>query len=479
MKVNIQRFTLSVLVSIGTVNAANFSASAQESAVQTATFQSPNGVTEICKALPHIPGGDYSDKDIEREEKLCKIDFYSNKIALCPKFWSTSAATMIYSNKDTGLAQSQFESQRCPERRKNDKVGKLKISLNVSGTSSVYSQSSLVYYHLSRFFDTALEVPVAVYRTMDKDAHFNRVAIKGTGKSPMIQKAWETMRTAEKSPSTFNAKTEMFTSDLTQVYGALLRDRGEQYGPEVNGLDSGWGDKSSLDFQETAPFLALRSDLPLSQAIEAGLAQARQNPAMDQALGTRVSQLQMAFWMKEISEITLLDFLLSQQDRVGNIDYTWSWYWTENGEVKSEKAETKVSRKDMHKVRVPAKLAAYKPVLVQRTHIGDNDAGVRSGYVNFTKRTQMLEKLRHFNAKTYRALIELNKDLGNAGPVYTYVKSNLGLSQKDMAQFVRNTSDATQILQRSCSSGLLQFDLEPKSLFLGKTSRKQIDCFQP
>ena len=35
----------------------------------------------------------------------------------------------------------------------------------------------------------------------------------------------------------------------------------------------------------------------------------------------------MMFWMTELSEICLLDYIFSQQDRPGNIDYRWVWYY--------------------------------------------------------------------------------------------------------------------------------------------------------
>jgi len=36
---------------------------------------------------------------------------------------------------------------------------------------------------------------------------------------------------------------------------------------------------------------------------------------------------QMAFWMNKLTEITLLDYSSSQQDRTGEIDYLSYWYW--------------------------------------------------------------------------------------------------------------------------------------------------------
>lgn len=62
---------------------------------QTFTFTSSNGVIEECRILPHIPGGNYSPKDVKTEQEYCLINFYDQtKTALYPKVWSNSPGTM-------------------------------------------------------------------------------------------------------------------------------------------------------------------------------------------------------------------------------------------------------------------------------------------------------------------------------------------------------------------------------------------------
>ena len=107
-----------------------------------------------------------------------------------------------------------------------------------------------------------------------------------------------------------------------------LNSPGHRYGSEINGTrKSGWGKGQNRDFQETPAFLALRSSKPLSEAIVEGLEKGRKDRQINKDLGPDVSDRQMAFWMQELTEIVLLDFIFSQQDRVGNIDFTPYWYW--------------------------------------------------------------------------------------------------------------------------------------------------------
>ena len=51
---------------------------------------------EVCVIPKHLVGGEYSDKDIEVETKLCNIDGNTNA-AVCPKLNSTNPGLDFYS----------------------------------------------------------------------------------------------------------------------------------------------------------------------------------------------------------------------------------------------------------------------------------------------------------------------------------------------------------------------------------------------
>ena len=94
-------------------------------------------------------------------------------------------------------------------------------------------------------------------------------------------------------------------------------------------------------------------------------------------LGPDVPAAQMAFWMRELSEIVLLDFIFSQQDRVGNIDFTPYYYWAEDGRPEAQEGQAPRSRAT----------ATCRPArcCIRRTNLNDNDAGGRVQYANFAK----------------------------------------------------------------------------------------------
>ena len=405
--------------------------------------------------------------------------------ALCPKVFSTSPGTLVYDISRGPFAgrPEAFEAEQCATSSplKRGAVGEpivYKTTMNEAQTSATFSTSSLLYYHFARYFDAAVHVPVSVYRSIDKEAHLERVTLRGEEMSArrrggaMNHGGWVGMREAERAPETYPATDELFTTDRKQIYGVLLHPDGDRYSAEINGTrKSGWGAGQNRDFQKTAPFLALRADRPLFEAIEHGIHEASADPVLRKAMQHGVSPEQMVFWMQELTEIVLLDYIFSQQDRIGNIDYLNYWYWLEEGEVRRMPAGSS---------RVPESIADHHPVRLRRTQLNDNDAGGRVQYANFAKKTGMLEKIRHLAPATYRRILYLDRDFAERGELHTYLNSAFGLSHAQVRQVVDNTRLAATILRDICHTGKLRFDLEPERfLATGRVTEYELDCDQP
>ncbi len=430
------------------------SSSAAAASDRDRVFRSPNASAETCRPLEGIPGGVYSAADQDEEERLCSIDWYDGATALCPKTASTSPGAMVFALKEDELAE-EFERESCRTGAPAQAV--FKTTMNAEDTSGTFSPASLLYYHFSRYFDTDVGVPPAVYRTVDRRVYGSRVVAKAGGGSRMNVAAWRRLQAAVADPSTYKPMSELFTEDRTQIYGVLLHHDLERFGGEVNGVYSPGEDRIPA-FQRTAPFLALASPGPLDDAIEAGLAQARKDPRVAAALVPAPDDGQMRAWMVEVSEIVLLDFIFEQQDRVGNIDYRWEWVSpTHDGPVVPVPEQyTKVPRARMAEIPRPEGPEYAEHVLRQHAVIGDNDAGGRPQYVNLTRKAGMLERLRHLRPVTYARLMELEAD----GKLLAYLRDQFHLSPPQVANIVTNVIHARNILQDTCRDERLMLDLE-------------------
>ena len=469
------RFLIALLMTLGASSTTWANAGVHGTEVH---FTSPDAGKEMCVILDQMPGGQYTASDRAKEAEFCAVDFYGSTHALCPKVFSTSPGTLIYRVEGDPAA---FERDSCGGGiSKHDAIGdpiSYKMSVNTPQTSATFANSSLLYYHFSRYFRTTVHIPVAVFRSMDRRSHEQRVSDRGVELSAakaalkMNHAAWLALQSAELDPASYKPGSELFTPDGL-VYGVMLHPTGKRYNEEINGTrQSGWGDGQSRDFQQTAPFLALRSEAPLTAAIAEGIRLSQLDPELAKATRKEPTPQQMVAWMSDLIDITLLDFIFSQQDRVGNIDYLPYWFWVEDGTVRSQPA---------HGMTPPVELANFNPVHIKRTELGDNDAGVRLTYVNYTKRTEMLEKLRHYRADTYQLLMQLDRDFQSAGPLYDYVRTTFGISQREFRQVVANTAAAAGILRESCKAGRLLFDVDRNEFLLtGTVNPGKVACELP
>lgn len=442
------------------------------------TFTSYNGVSERCVRITPVPGGRYHASDIEDETSLCAIDLYSDEIAICPKNWSTSAALIVYDISTGRLAgeRTKFQEKVCEGGKvakyvAKDRLARIKITMNQEGASNVFTPSPILYYHLSRYFGFSTAVPIGVWRSIDKDVFLNEVALGGValseGRSHLAQNnaGWRTLvdvindPASYSRPGSFGTAEDILTTDQSQIYGVMYHDRGgDPYGPEINGV-SAESDRMAVRyraFRKTPVLIALSTDAPLSQSIENGMNKGAAALAADAAEIDEVSVNQMAFWMREMSEILLLDFILGQQDRITNIDYTPYYYWLEDGEVRIEPVE-KLKPGEGH---IPP-----DAVSIARSEINDNDAGGRDEYDNHTMQSQLLEGLRHFDAGVYSRLYALHSDFRAGGPIHAWLSTSLGLEEDQIEMIVANTIRATEILRSSCLLGTLRFDLDPEHFF--------------
>ena len=357
---------------------ASADASAAPVAGEVTEFQTASGLVEQCVRIADFPGAHYTKHDRKTEKSHCELDFA--KIALCPKLWSTSPGTILYEIDGTDYAG--FERANCANGHHAKAAARhhpanFKVSVNAGDTSATYAPSSWVYYHLSRYFRTGVHVPVAVYRSIDAQEHNQRVTkpaldiVANRHGLGMLRAGWHFLDAVETGRETGNGARAALTDNGRQIFGVMLDNKGDRYKAEFNGTrESGWGAGQNNDFQQTAPFLALRDSRPVAEAAKSSIHEARKNPRMAKTLAADTPVEQIVFWMKDVLEITLLDYILGQQDRIGNIDYTWRWFWIEDGKLQSRGA---------HHQDVPADIAALVWEITKACNLNCRHCGSSAG----------------------------------------------------------------------------------------------------
>lgn len=405
---------------------------------KTFIIKSPRGLSEACIITQKIPGAKFSEDDLKDEQKLCAIDFYKDSV-VCAKQNSTNPGLLL-GKLPEGKSKESAEKALCHDLDDLKKVAKYKQSISCS-----YTPSMLAYYQFSRFFDAG-RVPVSVLRTMDKVEHEQQTDLAlRYNLSGVIKTNWKTLQKAHNE----GTNSALFDESKQFIYGSIIKNvKNENYYGEVSG--KGAYETRYQRFLKQEPFRRVSSN--------ASVEVLAQGSSFNEVVQTVVQ-------MKDVSDMVLLDTLMSQDDRIGNIHYKFAWYYVdENGTVKRHKSETEITKKG---AMIPAEeKLKYKPlnaVLVKEMILKDNECGVdvkkRS---NMMRTVSALEQIKHMSAKTYSRLMELN-DMAKKPEFDAWMQRELLFTKADLTDasrsFHNNLARAVTVLKHNCENGSLHLDL--------------------
>lgn len=444
------------------------------------SFTVPGEAAEICVIPSHFPEIDYSKKDLENEEALCSIDFRANA-AICPKLENTNPGINVHLIP-SGISRESLMEKNCfspnpqkPEKNEAKKIAKYKLS-----TSCSYAPSLLAYYHFSRILGDIGDVPVAVIRTFSTRDYqtLGKLAMQRISKiseqggtigdkklHSLIDDTWRSLNTSLSSPTTSKKQDQLFTESLGQTYGALQKNpRGEESYLEFfnqPGMADDHQQKMTAKFRDENPiFLKVASQSPLSAIVGGDFTQ---------------TNVQTFMQMRDASEMVLLDTLLNQQDRFGNIHYESRYFYQTPNQLDAW-GHSKV--KDSEKLPQDQELVNTSAVQIKRLVMKDNDCGVAKQ--NHFRQAQVLERVAHLRPKVYRQLLRLAQ-VYKQKPFVDFLKRDLLWTDADIKRVGENLLGGNGypgivgVLKKNCRDGKLKVDLDIDAHF----SRKPIpliDC---
>lgn len=408
---------------------------------QILNFTSPNGTQEVC-IIPHrYPETAYKVGDRRKEQELCSQDFHRS-VALCPKTNSTNPAVYVYKIDPIKghTSKEQLESINCEGATRE---GKYKNS-----TSCSYAPSIIAYYHFSQILGGIGGVPVSVARTLDVYTHKN-VALKGvalTNAPDLINTTWNNLlgilnqgiSFLERGASVGPRASMVLTTDRKQSFGAYSENpKNEIFYRE---LFNGGTDRAAGFRDNNRMFRLVRDQRPLSEVVPAAWTQ---------------DGVQKLHAMRDITEFVVLDHLLNQQDRFGNIAaYVRTGYFKkqEDGSFQFKLG------KDMNEYNrdLAAGLidTAKPPLRINSMVLKDNDCGVNKS--NVIRTAGLLNLLGHMSPELYRKLRALKASM----PINkNFFINTLHMTERDYNSVRANLNEAVEILERNCLAGTLKLDL--------------------
>jgi hypothetical protein len=406
----------------------------------------PGANAELCVVPKHASNATYSDHDTKDENDLCSIDEHSNA-AVCPKTNSTNPGLDLYSLPQ-GSSPAQVEAAKCKSSGAK-KIAKYKLS-----TSCSYTPSILGYYHVSRMLGGIGDVPPAVLRTFDRQNQIalGHIALSETSTSSLIHQTWAGLMAQLTAGRAASRRDILLTDDFTQSYGALsVNPTGESFYAEF--FNGGANNVArAINFRDRNPTVALlaRSD-DISTLVGRTFT---------------VENVQKMVQVRDAADLIIIDTLMNQQDRFGNIHYRQTYYYRDNADTNPDggpklKSDSKLTS---------AQVAQLGAVQVKTLLLKDNDCGVSK--TNVARQAGLIDRVAHIDPDTYKRILQFDAT-ADSPQVRDFFLQELVFTSDDYESVRKNLKDVATKLHQGCSQGHVKLDLDLQSHFSGQPLKRQ------
>lgn len=400
---------------------------------------------EVCVIPKHFVGGEYSDKDIEVETKLCNIDGNTNA-AVCPKLNSTNPGLDFYSLPQS-VARDDVAA-RC-ETSGAKKIAKYKLS-----TSCSYTPSILGYYHMARMLGGIGNVPPTVLRTFDLKNHIalGHKALDQTKSGTLIHQTWADLVAQLTAGAKANRRDFLLTDDFAQSYGALSENptKEEFYKEFFNGGANNVA--RAQNFRNGNPIIGMLA----------------RNSDISTLVGRNFTteNVQKMVQLKDAADLIAIDTLMNQQDRFGNIHYLQTYYYLDANDLNQDGSAKLKSSKSL----TPEEAARVGAVQVKKLLLKDNDCGVAKD--NIAKQTGLADRIAHIDPRTYRLILRFD-GIADSAETREFFVRELVFTANDYAEVRKNLKDLATKLHQTCLQGRLKLDLDLQTHFSAQPLKAQ------
>lgn len=393
---------------------------------------------EVCVVPKHL-GDNYDKDDREDENELCAMDVGVN-VAACAKTESTNPGVNFFTPPE-GISIADMVKNDCEVKNSEGDDGSKEAKYKLS-TSCSYTPSILGYYHVSRMLGNVANVPPAVLRTMDLDRH-KKIAQRALATTTdLIHDTYASLAAVLNAGQNSPKRDLLLTDDFDQSYGALTKNpkHEEKYSELFNS-----GASREEAFRDRNPIFAMLK-----------------NPGTKVGRELNQKNVQQMVALRDVANMVLLDTILGQQDRFGNIHYLTKYFYGDQSggklKLKSEKKQSKL----------PPGAAAFA---VKEMILKDNDCGVAKE--NRVGKARLLEQVAHIDNSTYKNLLALDKSIDEE-ETKKFFRTELMFTKQDLDSVTANIHNAARLLRSNCERGTLRLDLDVKRHFsnqpLGKYS---------
>jgi hypothetical protein len=336
----------------------------------------------------------------------------------------------------------QVEAAHCKSGSK--KIAKYKLS-----TSCSYTPSILGYYHVSRMLGGIADVPPAVLRTFDRQNQITlgRMALSETNPSSLIHQTWAALMAQLMAGSAASHRDLLLTADSTQSYGALsLNPAGESFYTELfnGGANNVARAANFRDRNPTAGLLARKDDISVLVG-----------------RSFTVENVQTMVRLRDVADLIVIDTILNQQDRFGNIHNRQTYYYLDRTNPNPDGSPKLKSASSL----TPTQIMQFGAVRVKTLLLKDNDCGVSK--TNVARQARLIDRVAHIGPDTYQSILQFDAT-ADSPQTRDFFLQDLVFTSSDYANVRRNLKGVATELHEACTQGRLKLDLDLPAHFSGQ-----------
>jgi hypothetical protein len=298
------------------------------------------------------------------------------------------------------------------------------------------------------------DVPPAVLRTYDRlnQIELGHIALAETTPSSLIHQTWAALLAQLTAGPQASRRDLLLTDDFKQSYGALsVNPTGESFYTEF--FNGGANNVSrATNFRDRNPIVALLA----------------RNADISGLVGRTFSaeNVQKMVQLRDASDLIVIDTLMNQQDRFGNIHYKETYYYRDTGDPNPDGSpKLKSSRK-----LTPEQVAQLGAVQVKTLLLKDNDCGVSK--TNVARQAGLIDRVAHIDPDTYRRLLQFDAT-ADSPQTRDFFLQELVFTSADYASVRNNLKEVATKLHQGCAQGRVRLDLDLQAHFSGQPLKPQ------
>ena len=279
------------------------------------------------------------------------------------------------------------------------KIAKYKLSSSCS-----YTPSILGYYHVSRMLGGIADVPPAVLRTFDLQNHISmgRAALAQTTPGSLIHQTWASLMAQLTAGAASKRRDFLLTDDFAQSYGALSKNPMNEsfYKEFFNGGTSNIA--RAMNFRDKNPIVEmLAHNVDISKLVGRDFT---------------TENAQKMVQLKDAADLIVIDTVMNQQDRFGNVHYLATYYYLDPKDLDRDDNPKLKSSQDL----TPEEVARVGAVQIKKMLLKDNDCGVAKQ--NIAKQVGLADRIARLDPKTYLLLLHLDAVADLAGTKEFFIR---------------------------------------------------------